>query len=432
MTNLFFAEKYYIYEQRKALEKVEIGILGNTMDSILEDLSQIEERNRITIVYTDTAGVINQINDRLIHEFERKKLRLNKFWITEETMSKLESKSIDEIYTQGISEYKVITKFIKKDGYIFALGLPLAHMNEAVQIINRFNVFLMVISVILIAVLVFIVSKKIIKPLEELKILSQDITNLNFSKQNTRAKDEIEEISVNINRMSANLEKANSEIKSQNFRLKEMMSGISHEMKTPLAIIKAYEQGIDDGLDDGTFRYIIHDQIAKMDSIVEKLLFWAKLENESLNESSFDLKEKLELTLSKYKVQLSESCINLFLNYNLDEKYMINADEKAIEIVLDNLTTNAIKYTNNNEIEIKIYKDEEKVNLIMRNGIIEINEDDLENIWRPFYVMEKSRSKELSGTGLGLSIVRKILENHRAKFGFRVKNKEIEFHVTFT
>lgn len=431
ITNIFFVDKYYIHEQRKKLDKAEVQIMEVSLDHLLDNLMQIEEHNQMVIVYTDTSGGINQINQRIIYEFERKQLKLNKFWITEKTIKELEYKSINKIYDQGINKYRVLTKFIKKDGYIFALGLSLPQMDEAIQIINKFNIFLMLISVTLITVLVFIISRKITKPLEELKVLSQDISNLNFRKQKIETKDEIEELSISINSMSESLEKANFEIKSQNCRLKEMMSGISHEMKTPLAIVKAYEQGIDDGLDDGSFRDIIYDQIAYMDSIVEKLLFWAKIENENLNKTSFDLKEKLELILGKYKLILSENHINLLLNFNPNEEYLIDADEEYIKIILDNLITNAIKYTNNNEIEIKLDKNKDKVNLKMLNGVLGMKQNDLENIWKPFCVMEKSRSKEFSGTGLGLAIVRKILENHGAEFGFRLENKKIEFFVTF-
>ena len=98
-----------------------------------------------------------------------------------------------------------------------------------------------------------------------MKILSQDIANLKFRKEEIKTNDEVGELAKSINSMSEKLEKAHDEINGQNKRLKELMSDVSHELKTPLSIVKVYEQGIVDGLDDGTFRDIIEEQIEKMD-----------------------------------------------------------------------------------------------------------------------------------------------------------------------
>ncbi len=167
-----------------------------------------------------------------------KKIKLNKFWITESTLNTLQEKSVNKIYDQGVSKYKVLTKFIKIDNFIIAIGLPLPHMEEAIVIINRFNIFIMTISVILIIFLVVIISKKITRPLESLKNLSQDIANLKFRKEEIKTNDEVGELAKSINIMSEKLEKAHGEINDQNNRLRDLMSDVSHELKTPLSIVK--------------------------------------------------------------------------------------------------------------------------------------------------------------------------------------------------
>ncbi|MBK3493535.1 HAMP domain-containing histidine kinase [Viridibacillus sp. YIM B01967] len=424
-------DRYYIYEQRKILDKVASDILSVPKKNLLSDLKEIEEKYAVTIVYSDTSGNLNQINERIISEFDRKKIKLNKFWITENSLNTLQERSVNKIYDQGVSKYKVLTKFIKIDNNIIAIGLPLPHMEEAIVIMNRFNILLMTISVILIVFLVVVISKKITRPLESLKTLSQDIANLNFRKEEIKTNDEVGELAKSINIMSENLEKAHDEINSQNKRLKDLMSDISHELKTPLSLVKIYEQGISDGLDDGTYRYTIEEQIEKMNALIEKLLFWTQLESNSLNKSTFDLGKRLADITGKYTLILQENHVNLLLNFDAGKEYIIHAEKDGIDVVLDNLITNAIKYTNDKNIDIALTKKNNIVKLTVANGVGEIEESDLENIWRPFYVLEKSRSKELSGTGLGLPIIKTILENHHLDFGFELKNNRLEFFVTF-
>lgn len=394
-------------------------------------MKQIEEEYAVTIVHSEISGSLNQLNEKIKLEFEMKKIKLNKFWITESTLTTLQEKSVNKIYDQGVSKYKVLTKFIKIDNTIIAIGLPLPHMEEAIIIINRFNLFLMTISVILIVFLVVIISKKITRPLESLKSLSQDIANLKFRKEEITTNDEVGELAKSINSMSGKLEKAHNEINGQNKRLKELMSDVSHELKTPLSIMKVYEQGIVDGLDDGTFRDVIEEQIEKMDVLIEKLLFWTELENSSLNKSTFDLGKRVIDMTGKYMLILQENCIDFSLNVDADKEYFINAEKEAIDVVLDNLITNAIKYSDDKRIEITLTIDTNIVKLTIANGVGAIDENDLEHIWRPFYVLEKSRSKELSGTGLGLPIIKTILDNHKLNFGFELKNNKLAFFVTF-
>ena len=397
----------------------------------MNELNQIEEEYAVTIVHSEISGSLNQLNERIKSEFEMKKIKLNKFWITESTLTTLQEKSVNKIYDQGVSKYKVLTKFIKIDNTIIAIGLPLPHMEEAIGIINRFNIFLMTISVILIILLVVIISRKITRPLESLKSLSQDIANLKFRKEEIKTNDEVGELAKSINSMSENLEKAHDEINGQNKRLKELMSDVSHELKTPLSIMKVYEQGIVDGLDDGTFRDVIEEQIEKMDVLIEKLLFWTELESSSLNKSTFDLGKRVIDITGKYMLILQENCIDFSLNVDAGKEYFISAEKEAIDVVLDNLITNAIKYSNDKRIEITLTKDTNSVKLTIANGVGAIDENDLERIWRPFYVLEKSRSKELSGTGLGLPIIKTILDNHNLDFGFELKNNRLAFFVTF-
>ncbi|MBW9146505.1 HAMP domain-containing histidine kinase [Clostridium sp. CM027] len=429
--NVFFIERFYMFKKTRTLDQISEQINRKKTDYIFKNIDEMEKKNDVTIVYSEASSDINNINEDLITKFSSNKIKLNKFWLTEDTLSKLNSKSINKIYDQGVTKYKVLTKFIKVDKYIFAIAMPLPYMGETIDIINKFNIYLNIFSLILIIILVGFFSKKIIKPLELIKELSKDIANLNFRKEEIKTNDEIEELAISINSMSESLEQAHKEINFQNEKLKTLISDMAHEVKTPLALIKAYGQGIEDGLDDGTYMGIINEQIDHMDSLVENLLFLSKLEKKELKKANFSLKRKFSSVLKKYKLLIDEANINFISNINKDEEYIVYGDEEGIDIVLNNLITNAIKYTNNNEVEVEIVKEDNKTMFSIKNGLEESSKEDLENIWTPFYVLEKSRSKELSGTGLGLSIVKKILEKHNLDFGFNVKQNKIEFCIIF-
>lgn len=431
VANIFLVDRYYIYEQRKILDKLASDIRSVSENNFVNDLERIEEEHAVTIVYSEIGGNLDRLNDNIKSEFERKKLKLNKFWITESTLHTLQNNSVNKIYDQGVSKYKVLTKFIKIDHFIIAIALPLPHMEETILIINRLNIFLMTISVLLIVSLVVILSKKITRPLESLRVLSQDIADLKFRKEEINTNDEVGDLAKSINSMSEKLEKSHDEINCQNKRLKELMSDVSHELKTPLSIVKVYEQGIVDGLDDGTFRDIIEEQIEKMDVLIEKMLFWTELENSAYTKSNFDLGKRMVDIMEKYMLILKENDIDCSLHFDASEEYCVSADKEGIDVVLDNLVTNAIKYSNDKRIDIKLTREANGVKLTIANGVGDMEESDLDSIWRPFYVLEKSRSKELSGTGLGLPIIKTILDQHNFDFGFELKNNRLVFFVTF-
>ncbi|KIL09654.1 histidine kinase [Clostridium botulinum] len=409
LINLFFVGKYYIFEKRKILNSVENQVLTEDTDVLIDDIPKIEQENSVVIVYGDLNDNLNNINETLISNFNSKKVKLNKFWVTEETLNNINNRSINKIYDQGVPKYRMLTKFVKKDSYIFAIGLSIPYIDETISIVNKFNIYLNMLSIIIIIILCAIISKKIINPLEHLKNLSRDISELNFRKEEIHTNDEIEELAISINSMSESLEKAHSEINIKNKRLKELISDISHELKTPLALIKVYSQGLEDGLDDGTYINTIQEQIDEMDYLIEKLLFWAKLENKLRNNSTFDLGKNIKDIIKKYKLILKESDIKLYLNFDENKKYIICADEEDIEVVLNNFITNAIKYTSNNSIEIKLLETLGKVEFFISNGIEDREKYNLNEIWQPFCVLEK----------------------YNFDFGFNLKGDSIEFYVTF-
>ncbi|MGL5354120.1 MAG: ATP-binding protein [Clostridium sp.] len=397
----------------------------------LDNIDVIEENSDLTIAYVNAYENNDNINKELISQYEAKKIKLNKFWVTEETVEAIKSRSINKIYDQGKPKYSFLTKFIIIDGYIVSIGMSIPYLNETIGIVNKFNTYLMMCALILIGILVLVFSRRIINPIEKLIGLSKDIQSLNFRTEKIQTGDEIEDLANSINSMSISLENAHNELNLQNDSLKIMISDTSHELKTPVALIKVYARGIEDGLDDGTYIETILEQTENMENLIDRLLYWAKFQKNILNKSSFSLSYELLSILKKYELIIKENNIELLLEINEKKRYEVYGDRESIIIVLNNLISNAIKYTNNKKIKVKLLTQNNNVEFKIINGTDSVTIENTNNIWKPFYVVEESRSKDLSGTGLGLPIVKTILENHKFHYGVKLIDGDIEFYIVF-
>lgn len=431
--NNIFIHKYYLHEKKKIINTVGDEIEKLSSGTIIKDIDNIEDKYGINIIYThlDTENGINEgdITEGLIKEFEKKDIKLKKFWISHYLIDDMKEKSVNKIYNQGNLKYSLLVKFILKDNYIFAISMPIEHSQETISIINKFNLILNSFSVLIVILLTFILSKKIIDPLEKIKLLSKDIAKLNFRTEKIKTNDEIEELADSVNQMSVSLQKAQNELNKRNENLKIFIGGASHELKTPIALIKAYAMGIQDGIDDGTYLDTIIEESEKMNDIINNLIYLSKYEKREVKINSFDLKEILLSIIDEYKLIINEN--NVEVNLNIDEnEFMIDGDIEGIEIVLRNLISNSIKYTIDDKIYISLIR-KEKVYICVYNKANGIIESELDNIWKPFYVLEKSRNRQLSGTGLGLSLVKEILDAQKLTYGTKLKNDYIEFFIEF-
>ena len=123
--------------------------------------------------------------------------------------------------------------------------------------------------------------------------------------------------------------------------------------------------------------------------LIEKLLFWTELESSSLNKSTFDLGKRVIDIMEKYTLILQENCIDFSLNVDAGKEYFISAEKEAIDVVLDNLITNAIKYSNDKRIEITLTKETNSVKFTIANGVGEMDESDLEQYMETFLCIRK-------------------------------------------
>lgn len=426
----YLLPKYNIYKTRESLEGITAQIQSIPSEQLAEAISSIENKGTVTIAYTSINNSEDHINDELRMQLTRKRVALNKLWITKGEIIKVKNfGQLNKIYDQEKIKSSFFVKYIAKNDMLILVGVSIAHSNEIIKTLNAFYLFILGMTILLIILLVWILSKTITTPLKELSDVAEDISRLKFKKTKVKTNDEIGDLATSINIMSEKLHEAHEDLTDRNEHLKRFMGDVTHELKTPIALVKAYSMGIKDGLDDGTYIDTIIKQTDQISNLIEELLRFSKLERDVLQKEEFSIKSLLQSIIDKHKIELDSKEIDLHVNYNVGDA-IIYADVNKMSMVLQNLISNAIKYTTNQNIKITLEDRNESVYFQIQNGMNAEQMIDIDKIWEPFYVLESSRSKDHSGTGLGLAIVKSILERHGFDYGVSTIEGEIRFYIT--
>ncbi|MFJ7890471.1 ATP-binding protein [Lysinibacillus xylanilyticus] len=359
----------------------------------------------------------------------------------------------NQIYTvrdtqTDINNLMLIENVAGTDLVILAVT-SLQSVDEVIGNLNQYYIILFVFTMVIVIIIAIIFSKTLSKPLVKMSTIANQIANQNFSeKYIVKSKDELGQMGEALNKISTNLEQKITELVHANKKLaqdyklqlklkekeKEFVANVSHELKTPLTVINGYIKGIKNGVYeqyDMKYYDVILDEVDRMTEMVQEMLDISRLESPiyQLTESTFDLWHTFLKVYDKFKAMADEKGLQVL--FEIDEETYVNGDIKRIEQVITNLFINAVKYTpKHNRINIKIVYLEglNKYMFKIENENIFIPYNEIEQIWDPFYRVEKSRSKEFGGSGLGLAIVKQILERHNSSFGVNNTENGVEFY----
>lgn len=426
----YLLPKYNIYKTRENLNEFTVQIQNTSVNELEDVIRTIESENNVTFAYTSINQSEDDMNEALRMQLTKKKVVLNKLWITKGEVMKVKAEGqSNKLYDQEKLKASFFAKYIAKDNTIILMGTSIAHSNEIIKTLNTFYLYILCFSLLLIILLVWILSKIITTPLKDLSDVAQDISHLKFKRTKVKTNDEIGELADSINIMSEKLHEAHQDLTDRNEHLKRFMGDVTHELKTPIALVKAYSMGIKDGLDDGTYVDTIIKQTDQISNLIEELLRFSKLERDVLQKEEFPIEPLVRSIIDKHKIELESKEIQLQTNSNIKNQ-VIYADLNKMGMVFQNLISNAIKYTTNQNIIITLEERNNSVYFQIKNGINAEQIKDVDKIWEPFYVLDSSRSKEKSGTGLGLAIVKSILERHGFDYGVSTKEGEIRFYIT--
>lgn len=429
LVNQFFLPKYYHFEMNQKVTQAMKVVDKWDKKRIENDLGILEAKYDVTIVAEKMTNNVDDLNEMLRLDLAQKRIALNRFWVTVETVEDLKKGAIiTKLYDQGKQKSSFLVSLNEKDGLLIMAGISIANYDETAKIINEFNLMLMLFGSILVVALTGFLSRKITKPLEELKMVADQISKLEFEKVSIETRDELEDLATSINVMSDDLKKAHHALLRRNKELKHFMADLTHELKTPLALIKAYSMGIQDGLDDGTYMATIVKQTNQISVIIEELLRFSKMEVDPLHLEKIEVRTLFEEMLANYQ---ETTDLDIRTKSEISPEIVILADKAKLEMVFNNVITNAVKYATTNQIKIEWTEQNNKVYFAIKNETTIRDPQTLEHIWMPFYVREASRNKNFSGTGLGLAIVQTIMEQHEFEYGAKLEDGWITFYLIF-
>ncbi|EEL51427.1 MULTISPECIES: sensor histidine kinase [Bacillus cereus group] len=344
-----------------------------------------------------------------------------------------------QIFVQPVIEKGEIKEFA------FAMT-SLQPVNEAMLVLKDYYVYALIIVFLVIILLSFYYSKIIVKPLIKINRVTKKMANFDFTeKLPVSADDEIGGLSSSINTLSVNLKDRIDRLNVANTKLqqdiererqlektrKEFISGVSHELKTPLSVIRSFAEGIKDGVskDNTYYTDVILEETENMNRLIVEMLELAKLESGTykLEMNTFSLGELVQQVYTKLLFSMEEKQLQVEIDAN--PSIYVEANRNRIEQVVVNLLSNAIRYTpEGKEIYIRITENEEKVKVEIENTGNPIPDESLQKIWDRFYRLDASRSRHTGGTGLGLSIVKNILDLHHAEYGVYNTNDSVVFY----
>ncbi len=432
-----------IAQQFKALDELRrreehSAFADNALIKLIQDLN---EKSNITLLIMDSAnGTLlssERRGDFLSERFLRNILGQNErpFELVSQTSDYTIQKSFDP---RNKSYYLECWGFLSDDSTSFIMSMPVASVRESVELSNRFLAYVGLAALAGGSILIYFTTKMVVSPILSLTNLSERMSNLDFDAHYTgNASDEIGVLGHSMNLLSQRLKETVGELKTANLKLqkdieektqidemrKEFIANVSHELKTPIALIQGYAEGLTEGMaqDPESRDYyceVIMDEANKMNKMVKQLLTLSALEsgNDAPVMERFDLTELIRGILSSAQLMIGQNGAEV--EFFREEPCFVWADEFKIEEVVTNYLNNAINHVQGERrIRIDIEAAQDEVRVTVFNTGNPIPEEDLPNLWTKFYKVDKARTRAYGGSGIGLSIVKAIMDSHQKECG---------------
>ena len=461
--NMVFMESFYIQNKKEAIiesyRSIDTAISSGdiTSDEFDQELGSICERYNIEMIVLDGDSKTVKAsanNAELLAKvlWENMISPTNSFLINNITVLE-----VGENYTLQIDEDKSTgRKYLEMWGVVGNGNLVLVRstmesIKDNVIISNTFMIYVGIIAIVIGSVVILYIARRITEPIMRLYLISDDMKKLNFeAKYESKGyyHSEIDALGSNMNEVSETLEKTIKELKNANISLKqdiaqkeeidemrkEFLSNVSHELKTPIALIQGYAEGLKEGINDDEesrnfYCEVIMDEASKMNIMVKKLLTLNQLEfgNESANMERFDIVDMITNYLKSAELLAKQKDVTL--KFEKYDPIFVWGDEFKIEEVLMNYYSNALNHIDGEKIiEVKLVQKDNHVRVSVFNTGKPIPEDSIGHIWEKFYKVDKARTREYGGSGVGLSIVKAIMEGMHQDYGVINYDNGVEFY----
>lgn len=361
----------------------------------------------------------------------------------------------DRYTVQKVYDNRLLDDYIElwgtlNNGNFILIRTPIQGIKDNVHISNTFITYIGIGTLIIGIVAAFVLSSYISRPIKQLSNIAERMSELDFDvKYDGKDKGEIGLLGNSMNNMSKKLEENISQLKAANLELQrdidkkekleqmrtDFLSNVSHELKTPIALIQGYAEGLKEGITDDPesmdfYCSVIMDEAAKMNDMVKRLLTLNQIEfgEDELVMERFDINELVKSVASANELRASQKELKITCDIK-DTPLYVWADEYKVEEVITNYISNAINHCcNENIIKVAVGQiDKENVRVSVFNTGKNIPEEDIDHIWEKFYKVDKARTREYGGNGIGLSIVKAIVESMGKKCGVNNLPDGVEF-----
>jgi signal transduction histidine kinase len=363
------------------------------------------------------------------------------------TIRKLHDRRFDSDYLDLVGSV-----MIGDNDYTIYLRSNYESIQESVKLSTRFLSYSAFVAVFFGIIMISLVSRQFTKPIVKLSKIASEMSELRFeTKYEGETTDEIQVLGNSVNVLSEKLEQTISELKAANNELqndiqekmqidemrKEFLSNVTHELKTPIALIQGYAEGLQDNINDDVesrnfYCDVIIDEANKMNNMVKKLLNLNQIEfgTNQVEFERFDIVEVLKSVLNSNQIKFEQK--NVDLQFEENQSIYVWADEFMTQEVITNYISNALNHVDGeNVIEVSLLVKERTVRVSVRNTGAQIPEEELDKVWIKFYKVDKARTREYGGSGIGLSIVKAIMNSMHQECGVVNHVDGVEFWAEF-
>jgi signal transduction histidine kinase len=423
----------YLYEkyQMNDMNKIAEEIKDTDYEDLNEYLEKVVYHNSVCIEFVDRFGSSTLYNDTLTGCLLG---RGNKVLLKHKKSLFDSRKDVDAIRLVN-PDYKssALLYGVEVDGgYVFLFSM-LSNVNKNDNLVKDQLIYITVIVIILAVVLSIVLSKMFSEPIvgitDKAKLLANGNFNVEFEKGGVK---EIDELADTLNYLK-------SEVSKTDQYRRDLMANVSHDLKTPLTMIKAYAEMVRDitykdkeKMEDNL--NVIIDETDRLNLLVGDILALSKLKANSdvLELEVFNLKDEIDGILKRYDYLKETEGYEIVVN--VPDQIIVRVDKKKLNQVIYNLINNALNYTGNDKkVRLNIIENKKEYLVEIVDSGKGIDAKDIEHIWDKYYKKDKNHRRNVVGTGLGLSIVKEILESHNMSYGVKsVKNKGTTFYFKIT
>ena len=447
LSNVALLVRFFSQKEKKALKEqiseVSRLVLADT-DAVIKTLSDINEKYNFDVeIYNSSGRILYTTHGSQMMDYFS--LKNDKFVMTHEEMQPVKSQDLSNgiVFQTAVrrfdrAEFLLCTKELD-NGYTAEVRIQKQLISNSAAVANEFIAIVSGVCLVLSIIWVLVFSRQVSKPISEMNKITKNMARLDFGqKLKINRKDEIGELANSVNELSSSLNTALTDLKGTNEKLRSdielerqldvmrrgFVANVSHELKTPIAIISGYAEGLKLNVNAASkeeYCNTIIDESRRMNRLVLSILELSRYESGQmpLNMQNFDVSKLCGDMLARIFVGKNINAENL-----IPQNTEIYADPLQIEQVLKSYLENAAAHTpEGGEVKVESRQNGNTARISVLNTGSHIDDDIMPQIWQSFFRGDKSHKRDCSRFGLGLSIVSAIIKMHGHQCGvYNTKN----------